>query len=170
MPPTTTVAGGIIGEVGLPPVAGLPPPLLVGEVPPDPSPPESAGGGGSGVQRTVLFELDVGDTVCLSVFPSPGKEGGDTVVNCVTGFLDVITAVVIGGVRKLMDPVRVSDELSTGTMIPVPPVDSPTPMMVLLVAGFGPFGKSVVGEASVLAGGGSRGQTGTGGVNSGFLV
>lgn len=82
------------------------------------------GGGGSGVQSTVLFGLGVTCTVCLSVFPPPGNAGGETVVNCVTGFLDVITAVVTGGVMNKRAVERVSldaagRELKWGPMVSI---------------------------------------------------
>ena len=55
-----------------------------------------AEGGGSGPQ-----EYEVVVTDCICVFPPPGNAGTDWVVNCVTGFFDVMTTVVIGGEGEL---------------------------------------------------------------------
>jgi hypothetical protein len=88
-------------------------------------------------------------------------------VNCVTGFLDVMTAVVTGGV---MNKRPVDSDADTGdapgTVVWWGSMDSPTPIRVLLLD-CGENGKLAQAEVSI---GGCGVQTGIGGVNSGVVV
>lgn len=188
-PPTFAVVGGIsITEPPPPPdptMLGEPPspPILitVGVVPAG-APPVGEGGGPIGGQENEVDVLVSAGTDCFCVFPPPGKGGFVCVVNCVTGFLDVITAVVITGdvdiTLALVD--SGSDESETGADdskgIMTDHVSPAPTTVVLLLSGRGGNGGNLVLDSKgsigvdnefVLLG---YGIQVTGGVHSGVVV